>query len=128
MVMALMEESTVLVTYAPSEIAAFVRKSNATVKQWFTGVRGVLKYPRGDGSQSPTYEIPEAVVRAKLIEIGFTDEEINRGLIQPHARRLEAERAAKAARREPLPGAPKRGRGRPPKVAPAPAAPRRPRK
>jgi hypothetical protein len=70
------------------EIADFVERDPTTVRKWFESMIGVLKYPRGEGNQKPTLLIPEPIVRTKLLGIGYSPEEIETGLMEPHDRRI----------------------------------------
>jgi hypothetical protein len=78
--------------FALSEIARFVKKDLATVRKWFERIPGVRKFPRGYGKQKPSLGIPEPIARVKLIDIGFSAEEISTGLVEPFDQRLEEER------------------------------------
>lgn len=115
MAMPLMGETCVSeLKFYPTIIAPFVGKDPSTVKRWFLDLPGVRRFPRGLGAQRPSLEIPESVVRSKLKEIGYTDQEIETGLIVPYRRRLDLARAEVAQAQVDL--APKRKRGRPPKA------------
>lgn len=132
MASALMGETTVsMLRFSPAVIAIFVDKDVSTVKRWFLKVPGVRKFPRGLGAQNPSLEIPEAVMRDKLREIGYSDAEIDTGLVIPHRQRLDRQLEVERARATLLESPqPKRKRGRPPKAAkpPEPVAKKTPPK
>jgi len=106
--------------FALSVIARFVGKDLATVRKWFDRIPGVRKYPRGYGKQNPSLGIPEAILRAKLMEIGYTPAEIDTGLLEPYDRRLIEDAHLPAEGSSPPPHPPKiagkSGKSRKPKT------------
>jgi hypothetical protein len=97
-------------SFTPAEIARFTRKDLATCRKWFERVPGVRKYPRGFGNQKPSLGIPELIARKRLLDIGYSEEEILAGLIEPHDRRLLEETRPQVEEPTPPAAPPKRAK------------------